>query len=86
MTRAVRRMVFWLAVMLAPLTATAQDFSGLARLDVAQSRVRDAGEALEVHLFLSQAIPYRVFHSISPPASSSTFARWTGVGRRGPRC
>ncbi len=44
----------------------AQGFSGLARLDAAQSTVRDAGDALEVQLFLSQAVPYRVFTLTDP--------------------
>ncbi|SMY07900.1 N-acetylmuramoyl-L-alanine amidase [Flavimaricola marinus] len=44
-----------------------QDFSGLARLDVAQSQVRDAGTGIAVTLYLSQAVPYRVF-TLEEPA------------------
>ncbi len=46
--------------------AAAQGFSGLARLDAAQSSVRNDADVLEVQLFLSQAVPYRVFTLIEP--------------------
>jgi len=41
--------------------ACAQEFSGLARLDVAASSVRDSRGGLEVELVLSQVVPWRVF-------------------------
>lgn len=46
--------------------ARAQDFAGLARLDVASSQVRDAGDGLVVDLGLSQPVPYRVFTLADP--------------------
>lgn len=39
----------------------AQEFSGLARLDVAASSVSDTRRGLELELFLSQVVPWRVF-------------------------
>ncbi|MEL6958058.1 MAG: N-acetylmuramoyl-L-alanine amidase [Pseudomonadota bacterium] len=39
----------------------AQEFSGLARLDVRQSVAEDVRGGLSVTLYLSQAVPYRVF-------------------------
>ncbi len=48
-----------LAVLVSP--ATAQEFSGLARLDVSASGVEDNRSGSELTLFLSQAVPYRVF-------------------------
>ncbi len=39
----------------------AQDFSALARIDPAQSRIADADEGLSVALALSQTVPYRIF-------------------------
>jgi N-acetylmuramoyl-L-alanine amidase len=41
--------------------AGAQAVSGLARLDVAESAVRDTRDGLEVDLALSQVVPWRVF-------------------------
>lgn len=41
--------------------AVAQGFSGLARLDVAESGVRDLRRGMEVELYLSQPVPWRVF-------------------------
>jgi N-acetylmuramoyl-L-alanine amidase len=40
---------------------SAQDFSALARLDVAQSGADDRIRQVEVALYLSQPVPYRVF-------------------------
>ena len=41
--------------------AFAQDFSALARVDAAKSQVSDLRGGLAVDLYLSQAVPYRVF-------------------------
>jgi N-acetylmuramoyl-L-alanine amidase len=41
--------------------AAAQEFSGLARLDVTQSRVAEAGDGVDITLYLSQPVPWRVF-------------------------
>jgi N-acetylmuramoyl-L-alanine amidase len=53
-----------LAILVAGLVAqpaVAQQFSGLARLDAAASEVRDISAGLEVELYLSQVVPWRVF-------------------------
>jgi N-acetylmuramoyl-L-alanine amidase len=42
-------------------SVAAQEFSGLARLDVTQSRVAEVGEGVEITLYLSQPVPWRVF-------------------------
>ncbi|WP_241962893.1 N-acetylmuramoyl-L-alanine amidase [Thalassorhabdomicrobium marinisediminis] len=44
----------------------AQDFSGLARLDVAQSGAVDQFRSTELTLYLSQPVPYRVFTLDAP--------------------
>lgn len=46
---------------LAVSPVTAQEFSALARLDVAQSGADDRFRRVEVDLLLSQPVPYRVF-------------------------
>lgn len=53
----------WLALViwLVGGVAAAQEFSGLARLDVTQSRVAEVGEGVEITLYLSQPVPWRVF-------------------------
>ncbi|MBI1418409.1 MAG: AMIN domain-containing protein [Limimaricola sp.] len=55
-----------LILLLVAGAARAQDFAGLARLDVASSQVRDAGDGLVVDLGLSQPVPYRVFTMADP--------------------
>lgn len=56
-------MRIWLALVLwlAAGWAAAQEFTGLARLDVTQSRVAEAGEGVEITLYLSQPVPWRIF-------------------------
>ncbi|MBL4812617.1 MAG: N-acetylmuramoyl-L-alanine amidase [Rhodobacteraceae bacterium] len=51
-----------------PVFAQQQDgaFSALARLDTARSQVKDWGEGLEVELYLSQPVPYRIFTLAEP--------------------
>lgn len=49
------------ALFLAASPVMGQEFSGLARLDAAQSEVRDIWGGLEVALYLSQPVPWRVF-------------------------
>ena len=65
--------------------ANAQDFSGLARLDVAQSQIGDADGALRIDLQLSQAVPYRVFTQDSPKRLIIDFQEvdFTGASRAG---
>ena len=74
-----------LLFLLWPLTATAQDFTGLARLDVAQSQVRDAEDGLEVTLYLSQPVPFRVFTLDEPRRLVMDFREvdWRGASRAG---
>ena len=64
----------------------AQDtFTGLARLDVAQSQVRDAGNGLVVTLYLSQPVPFRVFTLDAPRRLVLDFREvdWRGATRSG---
>ena len=49
------------AIMVAASPVAAQEFSGLARLDVEDSVIEDRRRAVELTLFLSQSVPYRVF-------------------------
>ena len=66
--------------------ARAQDpFSGLARLDVAQSQVRDQGDGLSVTLYLSQPVPFRVFTLDAPRRLVLDFREvdWRGATREG---
>ncbi len=46
--------------------AMAQEFSALARLDVAQSQVVDDGAGLTLDLYLSQPVPFRIFTLDAP--------------------
>ena len=74
-------LALWLA-----MSAVAQDpFSGLARLDVAQSQVRDAGDGLNVTLYLSQPVPFRVFTLDDPRRLVLDFREvdWRGASRAG---
>ena len=73
--------VLWLA----GSAVMAQEFSGLARLDVAQSYVRDVGGGLEVTLYLSQPVPFRVFTLDAPRRLVLDFREvdWRGATRAG---
>lgn len=65
-------------------TPQAQPFSGLARVDGDQSRMRDAkGDAVVMDLHLSQGVPYRVFLLDEPPRLVLDFQEvdWTGLDR-----
>ncbi|MEJ6398665.1 N-acetylmuramoyl-L-alanine amidase [Yoonia sp. 208BN28-4] len=75
---------FALAALMA-LPAVAQDFSGLARVDMGQSQIVDAGRSLQIDLHLSQTVPYRVFTLDEPPRLVADFREvdWTGVNRAG---
>jgi len=64
--------------------AGAQPFSALARLDVAQSQLRDAdGGGIELTLYLSQPVPYRVFTLDEPRRLVLDFREvdWRGATR-----
>ena len=63
----ITRQVWALALcLLLAYPAGAQDFSALARIDPATSRIADAGDGLTVDLALSQTVPYRVFTLVNP--------------------
>jgi N-acetylmuramoyl-L-alanine amidase len=55
------RLFLTLALWLWAGGVAAQEFSGLARLDVTQSRVVEVGGGVEITLYLSQPVPWRVF-------------------------
>lgn len=76
----IRAALIWLCL---ALPAAAQDFTGLARVDMAQSAVTDQGGGLVVDLTLSQTVPYRVFTLTAPPRLVLDFREidWTGVSR-----
>lgn len=94
--RRVRHIVIGLAVALglllvgvgtpagAQAQAPATEFAGLARLDVAQSQMRDAQDGgLDLTLYLSQAVPYRVFTLDDPRRLVLDFREvdWRGATR-----
>ena len=59
---AMRAILIGLMVWGVAISATAQDLSGLARIDVAKSGIRDGwGGKTTLTLGLSQGVPYRVF-------------------------
>lgn len=80
----------WLAALacLAALSiapAGAQDFTGLARLDVGQSRVTDAPDGASITLYLSQPVPWRAFTLDDPRRLVLDFREidWRGASRAG---
>jgi len=54
------------ALLLMAVPALAQEFSGMARLDVEESGAVDGFRSAEVSLYLSQPVPYRVFTLDAP--------------------
>uniref|UniRef100_UPI0040487F71 N-acetylmuramoyl-L-alanine amidase n=1 Tax=Yoonia sp. TaxID=2212373 RepID=UPI0040487F71 len=75
------RLMILLAWVASPVFA--QDFSALARVDAAKSQVSDLGGGLVVDLYLSQAVPYRVFTLDDPRRLVLDFREvdWRGVSR-----
>lgn len=75
------RLMIFLAWVASPVFA--QDFSALARVDAAKSQVSDLGGGLAVDLYLSQAVPYRVFTLDDPRRLVLDFREvdWRGVSR-----
>ncbi len=65
--------------------ALAQDFTALARIDADQSVVRDLHRGIEVDLYLSQVVPYRVFTLDDPRRLVLDFREvdWRGASRDG---
>ena len=83
--RLLSRMIGPVLALALALPAAAQEFSGLARLDVAQSQVRDTWGGVELNLFLSQPVPYRVFTLDDPRRLVLDFREvdWRGATRAG---
>lgn len=73
----------WLLLVLALLATplAAQEFSALARLDPEASALRDEGRGIEVDLWLSQPVPWRVFTLDAPRRLVMDFREidWRGV-------
>ena len=69
------------ALLLAGAPVAAQDLSALARLDAAQSGVVDEGRGVALTLYLSQAVPYRVFTLTAPERLVMDFREvdWRGA-------
>ncbi|MDE4134470.1 N-acetylmuramoyl-L-alanine amidase [Phaeobacter sp. QD34_3] len=63
------------------VTATAQGFSALARVDAERSLIRDAGQGARIELHLSQGVPYRIFTLDGPPRLVLDFQEvdWAGL-------
>jgi len=62
--------------------AWAQEFSGLARIDPAQSQITDArADKVQIDLSLSQGVPFRLFTLAGPPRLVLDFQEvdWTGL-------
>lgn len=70
-----------MVVLCLPFAARAQDLSALARLEPAQSFIRDAGQGVEVRFSLSQPVPWRVRFRADPPRMVLDVREvdWTGV-------
>jgi len=63
----------------------AQEFSGLARVDMAPSRIRGTDTGVNLQLSLSQGVPFRVFTLARPPRLVLDFREvdWTGFAPGG---
>ena len=80
MSRILRVILVMLALL--PVTARAQDFSGLARVEVGNSQIADAwGGGLKLELALTQGVPFRVYTLDEPRRLVLDFREidWTGV-------
>ena len=64
-----------------PVAARAQELSALARIEPAQSYIRDAGQGAEIRFSLSQPVPWRVRFRADPPRLVLDVREvdWTGV-------
>lgn len=76
----IRALLVWLVL---AGSAFAQDFSGLARLDVTKSSLNDTNTGLTLTLGLSQIVPYRVFTLADPERLVLDFREvdWNGFDR-----
>lgn len=73
-----------LVLALAPARPQAQELSGLARVEVGYSQIRDTwGGGLKVELALSQGVPYRVYTLDAPRRLVMDFREidWTNVSK-----
>jgi N-acetylmuramoyl-L-alanine amidase len=72
-----------LAVMAFAKPAFAQDFSGLARIDHANSSIADTRDGMQIDLALSQVIPYRIFTLDDPQRIVVDFREidWAGTDK-----
>ncbi len=80
------RLICLALFLVAPLAhAEGTAFSGLARFDAAASAITDTRQGLEVHLRLSQGVPYRVFTLDKPARLVLDFREvdWRGAGAAG---
>ncbi|WP_157932984.1 AMIN domain-containing protein, partial [Roseovarius salinarum] len=77
----IRKICALVAAVVLSGAAAAQEFSGLARPDPAQSRIAAAGEGVRIDLALSQGVPYRVFTLDQPPRLVLDFREvdWQGL-------
>lgn len=73
-------LILALALLASPLAA--QDFTALARIDAAASRISDKTRGVAIDLFLSQPVPFRVFTLTEPMRLVIDFREvdWRGVG------
>ena len=64
-----------------PFAARAQELSALARIEPAQSYIRDVGQGVEIRFSLSQPVPWRVRFRADPPRLVLDVREvdWTGV-------
>ncbi|MEQ8899921.1 MAG: N-acetylmuramoyl-L-alanine amidase [Roseovarius sp.] len=83
MSRIMRTWLTGLAMLVLASATQGQDsrFSGLARLEPAQSTISDTRHGLEVSLTLSQGVPYRVFTLDDPARLVMDFREvdWSGA-------
>lgn len=79
MSRMIR--IFWtLVACMMSWSVMAQEFSGLARVEMAASRISSRDNGIELHLQLSQGVPFRAFTLAEPPRLVLDFREvdWTG--------
>ncbi len=77
-----RLIAAWLMLWLTSTAVFAQEFSGLARIDADKSRIVDADAGrVQIDLYLSQGVPYRLFTLDGPPRLVLDFQEvdWTGL-------
>ena len=80
-----RLVLAWLLALCLSAPLAAQEFSGLARLDVGESSVTNLPDGMAVTLYLSQPVPFRVFTLADPLRLVLDFREvdWHGATRDG---